>query len=738
MDSQTPLPATSLSRLRPLTRFWPVTVLAAFLAWGWQAMSLSRSLAYYGDTMEFMWVLSWYGEAFRTGQSIVSYPLAFFPAGWYYAENLLMLVALLPLVWLGGPAFAYNLAVFLSFIAAFAGSYLLARRFVAPLPATVVAILVAFWGFRWFQHIGHINILIGSALVPWVLLALDRALRSPNGRVRLLVAAGVLWAAAMSGSMYFAYIIGIALIAWTSGYLSTRSITWRTALLALALPTVVAVTLSLPGILWLWRYSAETGVSFYSLGEVNFWSASLNSLPIPSIDHVWLGSFARSLYRGIPYEQGATNYGLLVAVLAVVGFGVGLRQKKWRPVLFLAIAGLVLSLGMTLKWNNESLQWDGLRPLNAILWQVNQALKPAFFPEAQPPAPFDAAVPLPGMLFAAIVPFVERARVFARFAFTASFGVFLLAALGLTSFRNRWLRLGLAALVLVEVIPAPLQPAPFPPEPHPVFVWLTQQSMPQESIADLVAGHPFTPVLLNEGDAVWATRVHGKPTVAGASSIWPAHTMFLFQWLATHEHAFWSPDLAPLLRFFRTRYILLHMRGEWEQGILAEAEQNQEIKLIKCFDPPQDHGPWSYPICVLEVLPPANPNLNLVPKEGWSGAEAWGVWAEGTTAKAYWVATAERAHTLQVEAFPMCVDGQPQTMQLEVNGQMVASHPWTGCETWKQDVVIPASLVHLGANELVIKSDYAASPNDVTKGQNPDTRQLSAGFTKLRVDQQGD
>lgn len=700
-------------------------------------MSLSHSVTSYGDTMEFMWVLSWYGEAFRTGQSIVSYPLAFFPAGWYYAENLLMLLALLPLVWLGGPAFAYNVVVLLSFVVAFAGSYLLARRFVTALPATVVAILVAFWGFRWFQHIGHINIFIGSALAPWVLLAVDRALHNSRGRTGLLVAAGVLWAAAMSGSMYFAYIIGAALVAWILGALSARMIGWRTALLALVVPGVVAVTLALPNMVWLWRNSTQTGVGFYNATEVNFWSASLNSLPIPSIDHPWLGEFARSIYRGIPYEQGATNYGLLAAVLAVIGFIAAIRQKKWWPVLFLAVAGVVLSLGLTLKWDNVSVQWRALAPVNTILWQINHWLKPDFFPAGGPPAPFDAAVPLPGMVAAAIVPFLERARVFARFAFTASAGVFLLAGLGLTVFRRRWLRYGLAALLLFEVIPAPLQPAPFPPQPHPAFVWLAQQSMPGESIADMVAGHPSTPVLLNEGEAVWATRVHGKPTVAGASSIWPAHTMFLFQWLATHEHSFWSPDLAPILRFFRIRYVLLHMRGEWEQGILAEARQNKEFKLVNCFDPPQDNGPWSYPICVLEVLPPANTNFNLVPEQGWSGAESWGQWAEGTTAKAFWVATAASDHRLQIEAFPMCVDGRSQSIRLEVNGESVGTHQWSDCQPWAQDIVIPASLVHLGANELTIVSDYAASPNDVTQGQNPDTRQLSAGYSKLRVDPQG-
>ena len=98
-----------------------------------------------------MWVLSWYGDAIRAGQSISTYPLAFFPSGWRYSENLYMLLGMLPLHWLGGPAFAYNLVVLLSFIAAFIGAYLLARQFIDRFAATIAALLIAFWGGRWFH-----------------------------------------------------------------------------------------------------------------------------------------------------------------------------------------------------------------------------------------------------------------------------------------------------------------------------------------------------------------------------------------------------------------------------------------------------------------------------------------------------------------------------------------------------------------------------------------------------------
>ena len=314
----------------------------------------------------------------------------------------------------------------------------------------------------------------------------------------------------------------------------------------------------------------------------------------------------------------------------------------------------------------------------------------------------------------------------------AAVGVFLLTGLGLSLVRARWAQVVLALLLIVEVVPPPLTRLPYPPQVHPAFEWLKQQPMADESIIDMVAGHPFTPVLLNEGQTVYATLYHGKPTVAGASSIFPADISFLYEWLARHEHSFWNPDTVPILRFFDVRYILLHMRSEQEQAILEEAKSNQELRFVDCF--PAVPGPWNYPICVLEVLPPRNANINLVLQEGWSGQEDWGVWAEGTESTALWVATAKVDHRLLVEAFPQCLDGQQQSITIEVNGVAVGGNTWPNCDPWAGELVIPASAVRLGSNDLVIRSAYAVRPIDSSAGQSDDTRSLSAGYIRLRVE----
>lgn len=713
-------------------RIGPLVFLAGFLMWGWRNLDVFTGVPNYGDTLEFTWAISWYGERLRVGESIALYPLAFFPGGWRYSQNLYLLLAIQPLNWLGGAAFAYNAFVVLTFVAAFAGSFKLAREFVGRPEATVAAILITFWHGRWFHTLGHPNILMSSAALPWALWSFNRGLRTPGWAWRWFLVSGGSWAAAIAGSLYFAPMVGVALVSWAAGYALAVMSYRRKALVGLAIATGSAIALSLPAIYWLWKSSAVDNSAFYTLNEVAFWGASLNSLPIPSLDHPILATVAGSVYRGVQFEQAAMNLGFLASVLAVIGAARARKLKLWYPVLLMTAITLLLTLGLILKWDNEPIQVNLLRPINKALWELGHWLKPDLFATQQPPPPFESAIPLPGILLAIAVPFMERARVFARFALLGGIGVFLLATFALSSVRQRWLRGALMAALILGVIPRPLDNLPHPPEPHPAFQWLKQQSMPGQSIVDLVAGHPYTAVPLIEGPTVYSTLQHGQPTVAGASSVWPAYTAFLFHWLATREHTFWNPDTVPILRFYKTRYLLLHMRSEQENGILEEAISNPDISLVECF--PGVAGPWNYPICVLEIRPSPYPALNPVLGKGWSGKEDWGVWAEGKESEALWVATAKTDHILRAEAFPVCVDEPGRTTTVAVNGVTIATHEWQGCDPWMAELTIPAAIVQLGENSLIVTSSHAFRPAELSDGQNPDTRLLSAGFTRLIIE----
>lgn len=715
----------------PGIRFAPWLLFLAFLAWGWQKQDFVRSVPNYGDILELTWALSWYSDALRQGLNPLHASTAFYPVGWdltTYATGFLFLPVLLPLHRLGGAAFAYNVGVLLTFILAFAGMLALARRHMKLLGATIAAVLYTFWSFRWMQTIGHLNILLGSACLPWMIWLLERALDCRQRRSALWLAlVGLIWAAAIISSMYFIWIGGLLLAGWLLGWRCGGRIAWRTAINRLAIPAAVALLLVSPILLAYWRASTAVGAGAYDLVEVNFWGASINALPLPSVSHPWLKFFSTAVYRGITFEQGTVNLGLLAVLTALGGTWVARKDRRWLPVFVIMPVALVLCLGLTLKWDNRSVQWEGLRPLNAVLWQLGHRIKPDIFKDAQPPAPFDAAISLPGLWLSTFVPLFERARVFARYAFVAALGIYLFVGLAITRLRAEWLRWPLAAALIFEVVPPPLASVPFPPPAHPAFTWL--QDQPAGTVADLLAAHPDTLVLINRGETVWATRLHGKPAVGGASSVWPAPAAFLNEWLATHPHPFAGPTIAPLLRFYGTRYVLLHMTGEWETSVLEEAKQNREFRFLRCFDPPVGPSPWAYPICVLEVMPPPAPTFNLAPVSGWSGPEEWGVWAIGPESRVIWVATTTHPARLIVEAFPNCLPGRTQTLIIESDGRRLAEHTWTNCDPWSAVIEIPSAQTRLGGHELVLRPAYALPPAA------SDTRPLSVGFSRLEVRQ---
>jgi hypothetical protein len=152
-----------------------------------------------------------------------------------------------------------------------------------------------------------------------------------------------------------------------------------------------------------------------------------------------------------------------------------------------------------------------------------------------------------------------------------------------------------------------------------------------------------------------------------------------------------------------------------------------------CFEPPPGRSPWAYPICILEVTPWPTSGFNILPREGWSGAEGWGHWIEGTVGRGVWMAPRREAYRLTISAFPVCDTSRPQRVVVEINGVTAATHTWADCEPWAAEIALPASPIVIGWNELTLRSTYSARPVDLTGGKNSDTRWLSVGLTSLKV-----
>jgi hypothetical protein len=362
-------------------------------------------------------------------------------------------------------------------------------------------------------------------------------------------------------------------------------------------------------------------------------------------------------------------------------------------------------------------------------------LKPGFyFVGRSPVGTFRQAIPLPGLVLATVVPFFDSARLLARYALPAGMAVFLLAARGVAAFRSRWLRVVLSGLLVLEIMPPPVFAYSFPPPSHPAYEWLSQQSIAPQGIAQFSTQDGAHLTIPGGGEILWATRQHGQRTIAGAGSILPGHTAYLSRWLAEHAHPFLEADFATILRYYEVRFVLLHMHGSWQEEALAEAQQNEDMKYVRCFEATSYAQGWDRPICVFELLPDPTPSFDLILREGWSGLEPWGRWIDGSEALASWVAMPSAVYRLTATVFPLCVRGRWQAVSIEVNDTQVTSHQWNDCEPWSVQVVIPPDLVNVGSNTVAIRANYALSPYDVTAGANPDQRSLSLGIQTLVVD----
>lgn len=729
--------------LRFFTQILPGVLFLSFFLWGWRVKDLIHDVPYYGDVLEVLWGITWYNDVWFNGKDAAFYPGIFHPVGWQvatFAHSPALFFVLVPLSKIGGPAFAYNMVAIGAFGIAFAGMYLLARTAnLSPIHASLAATLFTFCGFHWLRIGGHLNQLLGSALIPWILWVLERAWDRKHFWIRWFVATGILWGSAAAVSFYFIWLGGVAIWGWAAARWLANRRDWQIAIRGMLVATLIAAVLSAPFLLSYARAMRIADVPTFDIAWTSAWGASLNSLPTPSVGHpiTQFRNLARWLYRGPMDESGAANLGILASLFAFAGLWQARRDRRWWPIFCVTALGLVLALGYVLRWNGTVVGWPGLHSVDKIIWSLGHRLKPDLFRPAEPYGPYVQGMPLPSLLIAVVVPYWESARTLSRFAFIALPGFFLMAARGLRGVRSHPLQLVFALLLLIEILPAPSLSVSASPPAHPAFVWLQENTQPQDGLLDLDAPQPGVLVPVFGGPILLAGQYHHRATAAGAGSVWPAHTWFLRDWFLQHPKGLQDPELVPLLRYYDVTYILLHLKGANERAALKTVQQNAELQIQQCFDPPSGPSPWGYPICLIEIIPSLHSDFNLVFGEGWSGFEEWGVWSEGVTSDVRWVATAKSDYTVLVDAFPMCVPGKSQTISLVMKKTVLLVHEWyNDCGKLSVEVKVPASLVKVGWNEFVFGYAYAVKPVNVTNGQNPDERSLSVGFTRLEIKRQ--
>jgi hypothetical protein len=592
---------------------------------------------------------------------------------------------------------------------------------------TFAALAFAFGAMRWFRLHGHLHILWASSLLPWLAWSLERVRRLTTDRVghRAVYLCGLVWGVMIDFSLYGVFLGGAMLLLWGRGLLS-----WTGIRRALAVCCVAALAGCLTIVPYALSIRQDPPVPI-GISQSGKYGASLNSLPIPSVRHPLplVRKVASAVYAGPQDESGRANSGFIATVLGLLGLALARRRKKLRSsLMWLMVVGYILALGSFLRWDGEIVDVPIMEPLTRIVWRLGHLLKPGVFSAPTPDAVLAEGLPLPGLLLTAVVPFYESARTVSRFMIVGHLGLVVLAAYGARCL-PRWLRYVFLVLWAIETLPFPVTANPVPTDLHPAYAWLREQELPAgEGIVDMA----YPSVKLSP-DILYAAPMHGVPTASGYGSVWPQHTHFLNVYFWRDPEALGKAESVFVLRSFGVRYLFLHRPGGGDEMAWNMIQQNPGMAPLRCFAPAKAASPWPYPICVAE-LGDLDPRSNVLRTEGWSGAEEWGIWAEGTESHARWVATSQRDHRISVEVFPFCVPGREQAVSIEVNGRLLDTHRWRQCDAWKGDVLVAGSLVEVGWNDIVLRYGYAVRPIDLESGQSTDPRALAVGWSRLTVE----
>lgn len=725
--------------LKRLSAFAPAVALLVALLWMWRVSDPVHNLPTkpeYGDPLEVLWLIDFTAQSLAEGRLPLFSPDVWHPVGIYlgalgYAP--LSYAITLPLRLVSTATLAYNAVTLIGLALIYATTFRLARRFAEPLPAAVGALLFAFTPFTVERVLnGHVNILLGTIFLPPLLGALLDMVNAEDARTltRASVKAGAWWGGLITFQLYGVWWGGLM---WGITWLVTVARSRRMHGLA-AVP--VALALGAP---WLALYAGQSRMAQLvtdAIPALVGWGASVNSLPIPSIFHPIdaVRAFATAVYAGIQNESGIANWGAALTAVASAGAVSMWRARRLRPeaVLLMAIAATaaVLALGPAVKWDGHPVRAPLLAPLNDAIWQLGRLTKPALFVPDRPVPELADALTAPGYLLMALLPQWESARVYTRFSMLTGLVMALMAAWALGRMRGR-LAPALAALLLVEVLPLPTFDRPTPTAAHPAYDWLAANAAPGRAermwnILDISDEPNIVPVLLG-----------GLPTYAAAlgdvaiSSGFGSYPVKHLAELRTHllRAPEWAGDVRTpyFLRNLRIGYVLVHRIFRKDDRVWAGVSASPHFAVEGCFASRGASDVWAEEICVARArwldAPSTAPAIDMVPSYDWS-SEAWGVWAIAQRATANWLAARPTDHRLTLRAFPACVPGRFQSMQVSVNGVRIGEHRWSECAESELVFGVPAAAVRPGWNDVAFDFGFAENVSG-------DSRTLAVGFTHI-------
>jgi hypothetical protein len=539
------------------------------------------------DAFEYVWYLDWYKTAlFDLQVSPLFQPHIFYPTGWnlgFSAFPPLYPALLAPLTALAGAVLAYNLTVMASCLIAALGSYWLARLLGANVWGGLLAgIAFAFYPHREIYLAGHLNFLMGSMWLPWVLAFLLRAYQNPARRTRWTALAGLAFALTIAGSWHFVFIgsaavaiFGLFLI-WSGNREAWRR--WLRPLAAAALTMLLTIGPFLLNAALVHSQLQET--LHFSFQDTAATGVHLERFLVPSAINPLFWELARTtipLRNGI---DGVVNFGYVVMLLGAVALW---RARPWfRPLLALVaviVAGLVMMPGLILFVNGAPVT-SNAAPLRFLGNLIPQLIQPDG----------SVAVPLPGLLPYLLLPPFRTFHAFGRWGLIVALALAPLAGLGLTLLQKRFsapaARTAIAAMaLLLLLVEFNLQPLPdvtrIPDMQRQVDRWLAAQ--PE---TNTIIEYPLEHTM--KGQSLYYSTIHRQKMVHGAGSIFPGPYLERLPTLRDWP----SPATLDLLQELEVRYILLNIydsNGRFETETLPQLEAIERLQLVRHFD--DDAGP---------------------------------------------------------------------------------------------------------------------------------------------------
>ncbi len=534
-----------------------------------------------GDNFEYLWKVWWFKHALVDKHvSPFFAPHVFYPDGFYLANaemtpaNTLLAI---PLTATFGYTVSYNLMIFLSFVLAGFGMYLLVYYLTKnPWAGVLSGAIFAFCPYHIAHALKHLP-LVSIQWIPLFFLCFEKTL--VEKRLRYAGLAGLFYSLLALSSWYYAVSVGLmgliyALFRVTfrqaqghpdlstssrslsqsrrerSGrvrslkkFFSAQSLKYAAVFL---LVTVVLVGPFIPPYLQF----RERGVMRYLLGEVDQYSANIDDFLIPSPLHpIWGGSVLKRL--SVLKEDWTENLlylGVVPLLLALFAFVRRGKEAKVRAFGFVGLVSFVLALGTTLHI-------------------LGKRVLIGRFP-----------IPLPVLPLFLVFPVFGSMRVWTRFGVMTIFAVAVLAGFGLaellTRFKDKrgaFLSVALLILVLFDFLAVPLPMSKV--EPRPVDLWLAQQA----GMFNIIQLPPDF-----AGLQMYYSIVHGKRIAVGTGTfLTPDYNIDRYNLKG-------FPDEASIgvLKKKKVRYVLVdvaHYKAKW-QNMCEYLLKRDDFKWVGMMD----------------------------------------------------------------------------------------------------------------------------------------------------------